>query len=298
MRIAAHTMYDQIRTDIGRITDEMAKTEFSISSGKIYSTPSDAPVALTHALSIKEEISDTQQYQRNITYAKGWIAATSSALSQIQDRLLRAKTLAVEGANDSQNADSRKAMAEEVKTILNEVVALGNTKMGDRYIFGGTKTRGYNPGEAPFVVEPDGSIKYLGNRENLAINVAEGQSMTINVNGHDALIQSGVFSALKDLEDALNANSQTDIERAMSEINTSLSYMNQQISSLGAKDNALSVHSDMEDQLLTTSKERLSDIEDTDIVKAITDLKTEELSYQAALSAASKVMKLSLVNYL
>ena len=298
MRITAHTMYDQIRTDINRITDEMAKTEFSISSGKIYSTPSDAPVALTHALSVREEISDTQQYQRNITYAKGWIAATSSALSQIQDRLLRAKTLAVEGANDSQNADSRKAMAEEVKTIFNEVIALGNTRMGDRYVFGGTKTRGYKPGEAPFVVEPDGTVKYLGNRQNLAINVAEGQSMNINVNGHDALIQSGVFSALKDLEDALNANSQTDIERAMSEINTSLSYMNQQISALGAKDNALTVHSDMEDQLLTNSKERLSDIQDTDIVKAITDLKTEELSYQAALSAASKVMKLSLVNYL
>ncbi len=298
MRITANTMYDQIRTDISRLTDQQAKTEYSISSGKIYNTPSDAPVALTHALSVREEISDVDQYKRNITYAKGWMSASESAMSQVQDRLLRAKTLAIQGANDSQDATSRKALAEEVKSILNEVVALGNTKIGDRYVFGGTKTRGYGPGEAPFVMEPDGTVKYLGNRQNLGINVATDQTLNINTNGHQAFIQSGIFTSLKHLEDALNNNSQTDTESALAQIDTALNYTNQQISSMGARDNSLDVHKDMADQTLIDSKKRLSDIQDTDIVQAITDLKTEQTSYQAALAAAAKVMNVSLVNYL
>ena len=42
----------------------------------------------------------------------------------------------------------------------------------------------------------------------------------------------------------------------------------------------------------------LSEKQDTDLTKAILDLKSKEVAYQAALSAASKTMQLSLVDYL
>jgi flagellar hook-associated protein 3 FlgL len=45
------------------------------------------------------------------------------------------------------------------------------------------------------------------------------------------------------------------------------------------------------------STAKLSNIEDADIAKAIVELKTKELAYQAALASSAKVMQLSLVNY-
>ena len=297
MRITMSTIYDQINTDLNRLTEKMAKTNASISSGKIYRRP-DGPVALTHALSVRVALSETKQCERNITYGQAWVTATESALTQVEDRLMRAKTLAVQGANDSQNDQSRKAIAVEIKTLLDEIVALGNTKLAGRYVFAGTKTRGYEPGEAPFVLERDGSVNYLGNREDLVINVASGLQQKINLDGHTALVQSKAFETLDLLYDSLMANSRADVEVALADVDKSIEYLSLQVSQLGAQANTLFNKADMVNTLTLTNQERLSDIEDTDIVRAITDLKTQETSYQASLASASRVMGLSLVNYL
>jgi len=43
---------------------------------------------------------------------------------------------------------------------------------------------------------------------------------------------------------------------------------------------------------------RLSEVEDADITEAIMNLKSAEFAYQATLAASSKVMGLSLVDYM
>ncbi len=193
MRVTMNTLYDQINTDLSRLVEKQAKTNSSISSGKIYRMPSDAPVKLTHALEVRSTLSETDQYKRNISYGKGWTKATETALRQIVDRLGRAKELAVEGANDIQNSDDRRAIASEVKAIREEVVALANTKMGNRYVLAGSKTTGYQPGQHPFSLDRDGHVIYLGNQEDFSVDVASGQRLKINIDGQTALIQSGIF---------------------------------------------------------------------------------------------------------
>ena len=298
MRITMNTIYNQINTDLGRLTDSMAKTNRSISSGKIYSTLSDSPVALTEALGIRDTIGNTNQYKNNITYAQGWTTATDTAMSQIQDGLMRAKTLAVQGANDSQSADSRKAIAAEVKSIINEVVALGNTKMGDRYVFGGTKTTGYAAGEAPFVLQADGTVRYNGNQQDIAIQAASGLKQKINLDGHTALVEGGVFDSLNALYNSLMSNNQPDINASIASVDKASGYVSQQSSVIGSMSNALTSQASMADTLVLTETDRLSSVEDTDIVRAVTDLTTQQTSYQAALGAAAKVMNVSLADYL
>lgn len=298
MRITMNTIYDQINTDLSRLTDSMAKTNRSISSGKIYSTLSDSPVALTEALGIRDIIGNTTQYKNNIKYGQAWTTAADTAISQVQDGLMRAKTLAIQGANDSQNADSRKAIAAEVKSIINDIVALGNTKMGDRYIFGGTKTTGYASGEAPFVLQADGTVKYNGNQHDIAIQTASGLKQKINLDGHTVFVESGVFDALNSLYNGLMSNNQSDIDAAISSLDKASSYVGRQSAIIGSMANALTSQASMADNLILTNQDRLSSVEDTDIVKAITDLQTQQTSYQAALGAAAKVMSVSLADYL
>ncbi len=239
MRITMKTVYDQINTDLNRLTTNLAKTNASISSGEIYHSPSDNPIALTRALSLRSSIKEMDQYQDNIRYGQGWVAATENAITQVQDRLLRAKTLAIQGANDSQNAESRQAIAKEVKRLLEDVVALGNTQLGGRYILAGSRTKGYGAGEAPFVLNQDNTVTYNGNREDIKLTVAAGVKQKVNLDGHTALVRSGVFGALKDLYDSLVSDSQPDIEVAIAEIDKGLEYLEQQISELGAQANSL-----------------------------------------------------------
>ena len=298
MRVTMNSLYDQINTDLSRLVEQQAKTNASISSGKIYRRPSDAPVELTHALGFRSSLSDTKQFERNITFGQGWVEVTETTMRQILDRLIRAKELAVQGANDTLNASDRRAIADEVHMILEEVVSLGNTSIGDRYILAGTRTKGYPPGEMPFMMDRNGRVSYHGNSEDFNIDIGTGLQQKINLDGQSALMQSGLFDALDLLEDSLNANSQHSIETSIQRIDDSIAHVSEQVSMLGAMGNTLDNKKDIASSLTLTNQERLSDIEDTDILKAISDLKTQETGYQAALASASKVMNMSLVDFI
>ncbi len=298
MRVTMRTLYNQIKTDLGSITEQMNLMTSRLSSGKIYRRPSDAPVALTHALSIRTQLATTSQVKRNIVYAQGWQRATENVLQKVEERLERAKTLAIQGANDSQNVETRRAIAEEVRGILEEVVSLGNTRFGGRYIFGGTKTGGYEAGEGPFVLQGGGEVAYKGNRDVIELRVSDSTKMSINLDGDSAFLEGGVFDALKRLYDSLVTDSRDDVDASIGKIDLALKHVNREIAKVGALSNSLDSYSQVADSMELTDTERLSDIEDADMVKTAADLAVLQTSYQASLAAASKVMQLSLADFI
>ncbi len=298
MRVTMNTMYERIKNDLFRLTEKLDKYNAQISSGKIYQTPSDAPVKLTHALGIRNTISDLDQYKRNITYAKGWLSVTENVMISIEDRLQRAKELALQGANDTQNGDTRRAIATEVKTILEEVVSLGNTKFGKRFVFAGTKTQGFKEDEMPFQMDNSGNVTYHGNTEDIELNISPGNKQKINLDGKTSIMDSNTFKALKDLYDSLMANSQPNIENAIEKLDKSLIYVSNQVAQLGAMANSIDVKEELNETSHIANKEILSNIEDADMIEAITTLNATQTAYQAALGAASKVMKVTLADYL
>ncbi len=298
MRITMNSMYNQLTMDLGKTTSNLNDTNATISSGKVFRRPSDKPVELTFALNIRGAVAETKQFQRNIQYGQAWAKATESAVTQIQDRLMRSKALAIQGANDSQSAESRKAIASEIQTILEEVVALGNTSLGGRYVLAGTKTKDYPQGQAPFMLDKDGNVTYNGNQEDITLNVAQGLATKINLDGHSALETSGIFEALDLLKTALNENSRADIENSVGDIDASIEHINFQLSKLGSISNSLDNRADMAETLTLNNKERLSDIQDTEMVEAFNSLKAYETAYQAALAAGARIMKTSLVDYI
>ncbi len=298
MRVTMTTMYNRIKMDLSRLTERLDKTNASISSGKIYRSPSDAPVKLTQALGLRDNLSDVDQFKRNISYGKGWVKATENIFTGIQDRLQRAKELAIEAANDTLNEYDRRAIAQEVKNILDEVISLGNTKLGNRYILAGSKTTGYDYDEQPFKMDRDGNVSYQGNQEDVKVDVAPGIKQKINLDGKSSLMESGTFESLKDLYDSLMANSQPNIENTIKKLDDSMIYISNQTARIGAMESSMDAKEDLMDSQQIINKEILSGIEDTDMIEAISDLNSTQTAYQAALGAASKVMKVSLADYL
>ncbi len=298
MRVTMNSLYDQINTDLGRLVEKQADINNSIASGKIYRKPSDAPVKLTHALGVRSSIAETDQYGRNIVFARGWVKATETILQQVEDRLIRAKELAIQGANDTMNRDDRRAIAMEIETIMEEVVALGNTRQAGRYILAGSRTTGFDAGEYPFALDRDLNVTYNGNQEAIAVGTAPGLQQKINIDGKTALVESGTFKALKDLHDALMHNSNPGIQAAMGHIDHAAEEISIHTAKTGAMQNTLDTKEAIADELTFTNKERLADIEGTDIIEAANALKAAETGYQAALASASKVMKMSLVDFL
>lgn len=88
------------------------------------------------------------------------------------------------------------------------------------------------------------------------------------------------------------------ITQSISDLDTLMENLTRQISNFGARANRIDVQSRIYSTMTIATKENLSEVQDTDMIQAVMDLKAKETAYQAALSAAAKTMQLSLVDYL
>jgi flagellar hook-associated protein 3 FlgL len=88
------------------------------------------------------------------------------------------------------------------------------------------------------------------------------------------------------------------ITQSIADLDTLMENLTRQVSNFGARANRIGVQSQIYSAMTIATKENLSEAQDTDMIKAVMELKAKETAYQAALSAAAKTMQLSLVDYL
>jgi len=108
----------------------------------------------------------------------------------------------------------------------------------------------------------------------------------------------GIFNTLIDLKQHLSDNDTEGIERTLGRLEFHYGNMTQRIVDSGMKYNRLQVRETVTEEVDLSLTERRSSIEDADIIESIMKLKNIETAYQAALNSTSRIMNLSLVDYL
>ena len=287
MRVATRTNYDTVKYNLNYNTSELTKANQIVSSGKRIQSLSDDPVGLAQALNIRSGIDNLEQLGRNITFGKPLLTAAESALTSIQDLTADAKALAVSMANTTVGPDERANAAATIKNYMEEIVSLGNTDVNGRYIFAGTKTD-----TKPFAA--DGS--YSGNNEAFAIKIGRDANLTVGNDGEAVL--GTIFTTLSDLKTALENNDIVGIQTGMTQLGDDYDRFGNKISEIGSKMIRAEIKETIFADMKIANTDRLSRIQDADIAEAITELSAKELAYKAALSSATKVMDLSLLDYL
>lgn len=109
----------------------------------------------------------------------------------------------------------------------------------------------------------------------------------------------GDTSNFMELSGITNDQMQTQaIDKAIADLDIVMENMTSQISDFGARANRIIVQEQIYSNLELSTTEHLSEKQDTDLTKALLELKAKEAAYEAALAAAAKTMQLSLVDYL
>ncbi len=88
------------------------------------------------------------------------------------------------------------------------------------------------------------------------------------------------------------------LQQSLDNLDAMTGNITEQISDFGARANRITIQTQIYSNMTISTKENLSEVQDTDMIEAVMDLKSKEVAYQAALSAASKAMRLSLVDFL
>ena len=291
MRVANQTIYGMVKQNLGNIAEDLYQANKTVATGKRITNLSDDPVGLTQVLHIEATLSNMDQLGRNITFGKTWLASAETALRNVQTLVSDTKALAVQMSTSTIGYAERNAAAENVQNTLEEIVSLANTDVGGRFIFAGSNTD-----TAPFAI--DGT--YSGDNNPFTIKVGQVTTVDVGKDGEAVFKSPGldIFQTLSDLKTALENNDVGGIQDAVGELGSFFDYMNAQISDVGSKTLRMEVKENIFQDINLSNTERLSTIEDVDLATAITELQSKQLAYQAALNASSKIMGLSLVDYM
>ena len=287
MRIANKIVYDMVKTNLENTTKELYQVQKVVASGKRITKLSDDPIGVTQVLNIKSSLANIEQMGRNITMGTSWLTASESALSNVQDLISESKALCVQMATATTGAEERATAANTVQNTLEEIISLANTEVNGRYIFAGSETD-----SPPF--SQDGTY----NGDNNPFKIKIGKDATVAVGCDGEAVFGTIFETLNDLKSALESNTISGIEAAMDNLDSHFERISSQISDIGSKITRMEIKERIYEDSDLYNTERLSQIEDVDIAEAIIDLESKELAYQACLASSSRVMELSLLDYL
>lgn len=152
-----------------------------VSSGEKVQVPSDSTSAGTVS---RFQISQQKikGYKDTIASVEGALNFQDSVLQQASDLMVRAKELATQGANETNSANNRAQIAEEVFQLRDQLAQLANSKYQGKYIFGGA-----NDTTPPFTETTYTEPATGGANVRYAFNTAPGTTTTRTVNLTDNL---------------------------------------------------------------------------------------------------------------
>lgn len=281
----------------------LAEAQERVATGKRVRKMSDDPTAGSAIMQAGGQLRAIEQYRRNVRAVGSRIDAEETALDQVTQLLTRAKELGVGQIGATANADTRRAAAQEVEQLLAQALQLGNQRFGDEYLFGGANAQGRLPfdpaqtGTAPRFVPLVAGVPAppQGVRQ---VEVGAGQVISGPHDGETVFIDTGVFDALRDLADGLAADDTAVITGAMQDLEVAFGGVQTLVGEVGARQNQVETLNTQLDALEQNLEVYASDLSEVDMEKAITEMVARQTAYQAAMLASSRVMGLSLTEYL
>lgn len=143
-------------------------------------------------------------------------------------------------------------------------------------------------------------LQYQGDAGVHAIEVGTDQTVPTNVAGSRAFIEGGIdiFAEVKQLISALRGNDRLGISDALGQLNQGVSQVAAIQGEVGATSNRLTSSAAQLEEAKSFFITTLSETEDVDLAKAISDLTLQQYAIEAASRTLTKVFENSLLNYL
>jgi flagellar hook-associated protein 3 FlgL len=271
----------------------LEKYQEQLSTGKKIQRPSDDPVVAMKGMYYRTSLTEIEQYQRNLSEIYTWMDNSESALDHATQVLQRARELVVQGKNGTLTPQDQQAIAREIEQLKKDLVQVANTKVAGKYIFNGT-----NIAQAPVIEQNSPNAPIVqSNTDDFVIEVSKGVKLKANINPSNVFSQ-GLFDTLQQIENTLNGVASGDLDSLLKNLDDHLDSVLAERAELGARRNRLELIEQRLSEQQVIAKEMISDNEDVDIEKVITDLKTQESVHRAALAVGARIIQPTLVDFL
>lgn len=295
--------------DLGRIGQRSERAQRQLSSGLKLARASDAPDDISRLLGSRSALEMVSQIQLNLGRVKTETDTAEAALQNGVKLLERARTLGSQGASGHQSKATRVQIAEELKGVLERLVAVAGTAVEGRYLFSGDTDQ-----TVPYTVDlavPKGVSAYQGSASTREIADASGLRFSVAQTADEIFDTSeettNVFLAVNGIRRALLAvDSPPDppdptipsLEQALANLGTAGVYLNQRLTSFGMVQNRVTDSIDAAAKLELSLKGQIANIEEADLAEAALELTNSRTHMEAAFAARAQAPRRSLFDYL
>ena len=313
MRIAPSAYTDAMLNQFNSLASKQYTLQNQASTCLSVQAPSDNPVAMQNTLNYLADNSTQQQYSANIATLQSRATSIDGVLQSLQTVSTRAGEIATSAVSSTNSQSDLNNYADEVNQLINQVVSTANTKdpSTGQYLFGGTASS-----QPPFTTTTDASgnvtgVTYNGNSSVNQAQIGTNLTTTVDIpgvnngtSGAHGLItdnQSGAdfINHLIALRNDLQAGATTNISGTdsgnLQKDENNIAY---QVANNGVQQNQLTAAATFATSSTQSLNTMISNASSADLVNTMMQLSQTQTAYQAALESGSKIMSLSLLNYM
>ena len=272
-----------------------------LTTGLKINVVSDAPDQISDLLQTRADLAQTQQIDSNLGRVTTEVNTGETALQSAVSLVENAESLGTQGASDLASSDTQQNVAQQLGSVLQQLVAAANTTVEGRYIFSGDSDQ-----QVPYTIDLTQSnpiSAYQGSAATRQIQGSNGSQFAVSLTAQTIFDSpdstQNVFTSINNLRQALlNNGSAASVSSALADVQTAGTYLNQQLAFYGnVQDQLTSSTNDVKNNE-TNLQSQISGIQDADEAAAITQLTEGQTAQQAALVSRAQLPKTTLFDYL
>lgn len=305
MRISTMQIYNGGTAGIQNLQSDLYSAQNQVSTGRRIVTPKDDPIGAAQALMVTQSSAVNELYLKNQGAADSKLSALDSTLQGINEELVNIYEKSIAAGNGAYSDSDRQAIAAELTERLDSLISLANTQDGNgRYVFAGFQST-----TKPFSGAP---VAYAGDDGQQKLQVTASQFVTTNLSGNDVFVNvrdangvstgQSMFQSVQDMITFLNTPGGSAgsplYTNALKNINASIDNVLRNQATVGARQSSLENMTNTAEDRSVQYAQQLSDIEDLDYAKAITEISQKKLQLEATQATFAKTAQLSLFSYI
>lgn len=321
MRITQKNLTRAYLSGLNRNINQLSKSNERLSSGKRINKVSDNVTDAQKALKVRNQLRNNEQFVRNIQSIQNEISAQESSAMQMNEILIDVKELLVK-AGSGINSDSDKLIiANEISQLNKSILQLVNVKTSDRYTFSGLNN------EVPIQVDASGNVLFNGvnvddifetdlDNDSIFIDIGIGlkfdtqvdQSSVVQLNTSAIHLlgygkngngtPNNLVSLLNKVVSDLKVGDVSQISEYQKQLSNSVDRVLVQVTDIGTRyaylENSISR---LENEKLNLTDQQ-NHLESIDYEEETILNKSYDMAYQISLQLGSKVLPLSIFDFM